>query len=470
MFWPSLVLSILAAVVASQAIITGTFQLLSQVMNTNYFPRIKMIYTSTTHHGQVYIPWANWLLMVGTIIVTAVYSNTTRLGNAYGVCVILVTFITTCMVTLVALIVWRRNIYLVFAVFLPFITLDGLYLSSALVKVPGGAWFTIMLAIIIASVFILWRYGKEQQWAAEGRGRLPISKLVVVNKSTGRERLHDSFGGGEITTIKGLGIFFDKAGTAVPTVYEQFLRIFEARPEVHIFLHMRALSLPTIAEEDKYTVSVIPGIQNCYRIVARHGYNDQIVTKDLGNVVYTEIRKHIIRSSQGFSSPTTVAIDDAIVSGPRPDTVDSMTRASTSNSGDSMTGEVSLPDSKGMATSTSVDVPQLQSTSLPVSALSSSDGNVANALTALDRAYTTQTVYIVGKEQLRLTKGPAVTFRALFGRETFRESWSELVGSKAGRRFVLVIFMWIRENTRARVSSMKIPVEKLVEVGFVKEV
>jgi KUP system potassium uptake protein len=75
MFWPSLIISILAAVVASQALITSTFQLLSQVMNTSYFPHIKMVYTSDKFHGQVYIPVANWLMMIGTIIVTAVYHD-----------------------------------------------------------------------------------------------------------------------------------------------------------------------------------------------------------------------------------------------------------------------------------------------------------------------------------------------------------------------------------------------------------
>lgn len=75
MFYPSLVISILAAIVASQALITSTFQLLSQIMHSSYFPHIQMLYTSTKFHGQVYIPMANWLMLIGTVIVTAVYNN-----------------------------------------------------------------------------------------------------------------------------------------------------------------------------------------------------------------------------------------------------------------------------------------------------------------------------------------------------------------------------------------------------------
>lgn len=74
-FWPSLVIAILATIVASQAMITSSFQLLSQVMRMSYFPHIKMVHTSKRFHGQIYIPMANWLLMIGTVVVTAVYNN-----------------------------------------------------------------------------------------------------------------------------------------------------------------------------------------------------------------------------------------------------------------------------------------------------------------------------------------------------------------------------------------------------------
>ena len=75
MFYPSLVIAILAAVVASQTMITAVFQLLSQIIKLSYFPQIKVVHTSKIFHGQIYIPWINWLLMIGTIVVTAAYSN-----------------------------------------------------------------------------------------------------------------------------------------------------------------------------------------------------------------------------------------------------------------------------------------------------------------------------------------------------------------------------------------------------------
>jgi KUP system potassium uptake protein len=84
-FYFSLVLAILAAIVASQAMITSSFQLLAQVMNMSYFPHIKMVHTSKLFHGQVYMPFANWLLMIGTVIVTAIYNNVSIILAAVGI-------------------------------------------------------------------------------------------------------------------------------------------------------------------------------------------------------------------------------------------------------------------------------------------------------------------------------------------------------------------------------------------------
>ena len=83
------------------------------------------------------------------------------------------------MVSLVAIIIWHIPLPIVLLGFLVFGLLDGLYLSSALTKVPDGAWFTLALAVLLCSVFILWRYGKENQWRAEAADRLSTSHLFA---------------------------------------------------------------------------------------------------------------------------------------------------------------------------------------------------------------------------------------------------------------------------------------------------
>lgn len=294
MFYPSLIVAILAAAVASQSTITACFQLLGQLMNSSYFPHVEIRFTSNKHYGQVYIPLANWLLMIGCVVVTAVYNDTTDLGHAYGVCVILVTFITTNMVALVAIIIWEIRPIFVFLVWLPFITFDGLFLSASLVKVPDGAWFTLMLSAILATFFALWRYGKESQWYCEARGTNELSSLIVRSPESGNQALAARFGGGELSEIDGFGIFFDKAGVFTPKVYEQFLRKFRAQMDVVILMHLRALSVPHVAETERFELSKT-NVRDVYRLIIRHGYDDHVLTPDLAELVHDQVYSALIR-------------------------------------------------------------------------------------------------------------------------------------------------------------------------------
>lgn len=435
MFYPSLVLAILAAIVASQTMITATFQLLAQIIKLSYFPQIRLVHTSKKFHGQIYIPWVNWLLMVGTIIVTVAYNNTTKLGEAYGVCVILVTFITTSMVSLVAVIIWRLPVVVAVFGFLVFGALDGAYLSSALTKVPDGAWLTLTLAVILSSIFVLWRFGKENQWRAEAEDRLPPSKLLTSSEdltlANGNEkgesnrtlRLTHTFGGAIVSPIQGMGIFFDKSGSpnTTPAVFIHFVQKFQAAPAVVVFFHIRTLSCPTVESGDRFTVTrcvssaqrATSPMQNFFRVTLRHGYNDDVITSDLGMTIHEQLRAFVIREG-GIPKPVEPA---NLSSGSSTEDSGSITRSSASPA-------VS-------------DVHQQQDI-------------VRHRLNVLQGAFDDQVVYIVGKEQMRVRHDRHI------------KGWA--------RRTVLGAFLWLRGNTGSKVSNMNIDVEKLVEVGFVKVV
>jgi KUP system potassium uptake protein len=290
------------------------------------------------------------------------------------------------MVSLVALIVWRINVYIVIFLFLTFGCLDGAYMSSALTKVPNGAWFTLMLAVILSTIFILWRYGKEQQWTAEAQDRFPASSLLTKG-SDGETRLTEAFGGGKVSTVSGVGIYFDKIGDMVPIVFSQFVRKFAARPEIIVFLHLRSLPVPSIQEAERYVISRT-AISPCYRLTIRHGYTDTIMSPDLGRLVMEQIVLFITRSDK------------------------------------------SIPLSDGSSASSKPHSPEVRA-----------------ELDVVERAFAAQATYILGKEQMKVKPG-----------------------SNFARRWLLELFLWIRENSRTKMASMDIPTESLVEVGFVKEI
>ncbi|KAF2661009.1 potassium transporter [Lophiostoma macrostomum CBS 122681] len=423
---PSLIIAILAAIVASQAIITATFQLMAQIMKLSYFPQIRVVHTSKTYHGQLYVPVVNWLLMIGTVLIAAIYNNTTSLGNAYGVCVMFVTFFDTCMVTLVAILVWRIKPYYVMLPWLTIACLDGTFLSSALVKVPDGAWFTLCLAFVLASVFILWRFGKEQQWFAEATDRYPTTHFVKTCED-GRLQLTSAFGGKSLSAIEGFGIFFDKAGETTPIVFNHFIRKLITAPEVIVFFHLRPLEVPSVAPDQRYSVTRL-AIPNCYRLVVRHGYMDEVITPDLASLVFEKVRDHIvIRALDREGEKTAKASgNDAIAS-----------------NGDSKLDGTIAATEKDVAqpTPSSLDV-EPRGASTPTSTSSTSA-----RLTALERAYNHEVLYIIGKETMKVKEGTNIV-----------------------RKMLLHAFLFLRENTRTKIASLKVPQDKVIEVGFIKDV
>lgn len=293
-----MVIAILAAIVASQAMVTSTFQLLVQVMRLSYFPHIKVVHTSRRFHDQVYVPMANWLLLVGTVVVTAVYNNTTSLGNAYGVCVIVVTFLTTCMLALVALLIWRLPVYVVLPVFLVFALLDGTYLSAVVTKVPDGAWFTLLLSFLLSSIFVLWRFGKEAQWGAEETHQAMLADRAVSDVAFTVP-----------SVVPGLGVFFDKLGdkSRPPPCFTHFVLKFAARPAVTLFFHMRPLDVPVIAPEERYVVARHRALAGTYIVVLRHGYAEEPLRPGIAHDLVEQVDRFLARSL-GRTPPANVPL------------------------------------------------------------------------------------------------------------------------------------------------------------------
>ena len=312
-----------------------------------------------------------------------------------------VTFFDTCMVSLTAIFVWRLSPFLVFFPWLTIACLDGTFISSALTKVPDGAWVTIMIALIMGSVFLVWRFGKEQQWFAEAEDRYPTSYFIQQGADN-QLFLTQRFHGDPLSHIRGFGIFFDKVGETTPTVFSQFTTKLTAIPEIMVFFHLRPLELPSVAPESRYSVSRL-AIPNCYRLVVRYGYNDEVVSPNLASVVYQQIRSFRTNECNAETSTTPVT---ALESDSNDDTIDSPAGAE-KNGAEVFDSEV----------------------------------------TRIDNAYVHKVLYIIGKEQLKIK--PKTSYF---------------------RRFLLFVFLWIRENTRAKMANLNVPMDKVIEVGFLKEI
>lgn len=434
------------------------------------------------------------------------------------------------MVSLAAIFVWRIKPYYVFLPWLTIACLDGTYLSSALTKVPDGAWVTLTIAAVLTFGFILWRFGKEQQWAVEAEDRFPTSHFVK-QRENGQIQLTKKYGGGALSSIRGFGIFFDKAGETTPIVFSQFISKLVAAPEVMVFFHLRPLERPSVDAGERYTVSRL-AIPNCYRVVLRHGYLDEVITPDLAAIIYEQVRNFIIvRNIDPTSYPQPmrpVLILDgeqenrhrSVVDGPlvsRPAAIEE-DKSKTNNNGNSTTtatpmsatvplAHATTTGSNTNATSVSFNLPITTTVGVPTpdnasteptttsnanesssqskdkdketrSSTTTSELSVTSLeLSKLESAYSHQILYIIGKEQMKVKPNPMAPSADSEGNEPGRNQqgfwkavWIDVKSGYWFRRGLLHTFLWVRENTRTKIANLRVPMDRVFEVGFIKEV
>ncbi len=157
--WPLVLLATVATVIASQAVISGTFSLTRQAIQLGQLPRMRVIFTQADESGQVYLPLVNWLLMVACVALVIGFGSSAALASAYGVAVSLDMLVTTLLAVVVA---WRYgwSPLLALGAGAVFVIIDSAFLGANLNKIPGGGWYALVIAGLIFILMLSWRAGR----------------------------------------------------------------------------------------------------------------------------------------------------------------------------------------------------------------------------------------------------------------------------------------------------------------------
>ncbi|XVF25337.1 hypothetical protein REPUB_Repub13aG0204700 [Reevesia pubescens] len=263
-FWPVFIIATLATAVGSQAIISATFSIISQCRALKCFPRVKVVHTSNHIHGQIYIPEVNWILMVLCLSVVAGYRDTDMIGNAYGLAVITVMLVTTCLMFLVIVMVWKRNILGALAFVIVFGSLELFYFSACLAKVHKGGWFPLILSLIVLSTMCIWHYGTLKKQAYESDNRVCLDMLLSLGPNLG------------INRVPGIGLIYSNVATGVPPMFAHFVTNFPAFHRILVFVTLQSLTVPKVPANQQFFVSRIgPPEFRLFQCVVRYGYKDQ---------------------------------------------------------------------------------------------------------------------------------------------------------------------------------------------------
>jgi KUP system potassium uptake protein len=183
---PLVVLATLATVIASQALISGAFSLTRQAVQLGYSPRVKIVHTSHSAAGQIYIPAVNWLLMVACIGLVVGFRSSGSLAAAYGVAVTLTMIITTVLFAVVARERFRWARSSVAALCGAFLVVDLAFFGANVFKIPYGGWFPLLVGAIVFTILTTWRRGRIILGERIHRAQLPLQTFLDSLQKNGR--------------------------------------------------------------------------------------------------------------------------------------------------------------------------------------------------------------------------------------------------------------------------------------------
>ncbi|WP_159970685.1 potassium transporter Kup [Pseudomonas sp. 8Z] len=201
---PIVLLSTLATVIASQAVISGAFSLTQQAIQLGYIPRMFIEHTSSTEQGQIYIGAVNWALMLGVVLLVLGFGSSAALASAYGVAVTGTMLITTLLAAAVVLLLWQMPKWLSIPLLLGFLVVDSLFFAANLPKIAAGGAFPLLAAVVLFTLMATWKRGKELLVERLADNALPLATFI------------DSISRQPALRVRGTAVFLTARADAVP--------------------------------------------------------------------------------------------------------------------------------------------------------------------------------------------------------------------------------------------------------------
>lgn len=258
---PMVILSTLATVIASQAVISGAFSMTKQAIALDYLPRLQVRHTSHSEMGQVYVPAVNWMLMVGVIVLVLVFQSSNNLGAAYGIAVTGTFVITTCLITVVALNKWKISPFIVWPIFLVFFIIDGSFFVANMTKFFSGGWFPLAVAGIIFFVLTTWRRGRKISLAKLAKLGPPLPEFVAEIPTY------------EVTKVRGPKVYLTIDWNLTPFALVQHARLEHVMSDQTVILQFESVDRPRVYDDERVEVKqTIPGIT---QIKAKFGFMER---------------------------------------------------------------------------------------------------------------------------------------------------------------------------------------------------
>nr|XP_043639992.1 putative potassium transporter 12 isoform X2 [Erigeron canadensis] len=411
LFWPVFLVATLAAVIASQAMISASFSCIKQSMALGCFPRLKIIHTSRKFMGQIYIPVINWFLMIMCVLVVATFQSTTDIANAYGIAEVGVMMVSTTLVTLVMLLIWQTNVLIALSFLIFFGSIELLYMSAVLSKITEGGWLPLAFASFFLCVMYIWNYGSVLKYQSEVRSKISMDFMNDLGSTLGTVR------------VPGIGLLYNELVHGVPSVLGQFLLDLPAIHSTLVFVCIKYVPVPVVSQEERFLFRrICPKDYHMFQCVARYGY------KDVRKEDHRAFEQLLVESLEKFMRKE--AQELALESG-----IDDLDFDSVSVGQRSYSGELSVPLIQPD------DEPVLPSSVMgPID----EDPSLEYELSALREATESGFTYLLGHGSVRAKKDSFFLKKLVIN----------------------YFYSFLRNNCRGGAATMKVPHMNIIQVGM----
>ena len=258
---PMVLLATAATVIASQAVITGGYSIVYQAIQLGLLPRLAILHTSASQAGQIYIPRVNWALLVGVLLLVALFRTSSSLASAYGVAVSTTMVVDGLLGFLVIWRLWGWQWWQAGLMVLPLVVVDGTFLSANLLKLFEGAWLPLLFGAFLVFLMMTWLRGTSLLLNKTRRTEVPLETLL---RSLEKHPPH---------FVSGTAVFLTSDPEFAPTALLHNLKHNKVLHEHNVILTIRTADTPRVPEEDRVTMT--PESEHFSKVQLKFGYMEQ---------------------------------------------------------------------------------------------------------------------------------------------------------------------------------------------------
>jgi KUP system potassium uptake protein len=257
---PLVVLATCATVIASQAVISGTFSLTRAAIQMGYCPRLQIEHTSERQIGQIYVPFINWSLCIAVVLLVVAFKRSEHLAGAYGIAVTLAMMIDSILIFIVMRRLWNWNLGVALAIAVPLTLIDLGFLASNSLKIPDGGWFPLVVGAVIFVLLTTWKRGRALLMDKLSAEALPLSMFI------------QSIEVAPPTRVEGTAVFMTSALDRVPHALLHNLKHNKVLHNRVVFLTVIMRDIPFVPQGERIEIKTL----GCdfYQFVAYYGFKE----------------------------------------------------------------------------------------------------------------------------------------------------------------------------------------------------